>query len=159
MADYTNQAKRIYEQFCAMLEKKEWKYTRHDDDLTITCGARGDDLPMDLVVIVNPKNAVLSIFSVLPFKIKEDKRVEAALAISMANYGIVRGSFDYDLSDGEIRFRLAYDFADCIVSDEALYTMLMVTCTTVDKYNDKFLCISNGIMDFEAFAKWEQGKE
>ena len=157
MADYTNQAKRLYEQFCAMLDKNEWKYARHDDDLTITCGARGEDLPMDIIIMIHSERATLSYYSVLPFKIAEEKRVDAAMAIALANYGMVRGSFDYDIADGEIRFRIAYDFADCIVSDEALYKMLMVTCTTVDKYNDKFLCISNGVMDLEGFVKWEQG--
>lgn len=158
MADYAAQAKSTYEQFCKMLDNKGWHYTRHDDDLTLTCGARGDDLPMDLIVMFNPKQAVMSIFSQLPFKIKEEKRVEAALAICLANYGLIRGSFDYDVSDGEIRFRLTESFGDSILSDELMYTVLMITCNTVDKYNDKFLCISNGIMDLESFVKFEKGE-
>ena len=136
------QAKSVYETICKTLDAREWKYTRHDEDLTITCGARGEDLPMDLVIMVNPNAQVVSVISPLPFKIKEDKRVDGALAVCIANYGLINGSFDYDLSDGEIRFRMVSSFRESILGEELFNYMVLVTASTVDEYNDKFLMMA-----------------
>ena len=151
------QAKMVYETICSTLTARNWKFTRHDDDLTITCGARGDDLPMDIVIIVNQTAQVVSLYSVLPFNVKENARVDAALAVCIANYGLVNGSFDYDVSDGEIRFRMVSSFRESILGEELFDYMLMCSAITIDKYNDKFLMISNGMWNIEQFIKWHNG--
>lgn len=150
------QAQTVYETVCRALESRDWHFTRHDEDLKITCGARGDDLPMDLIIIVNPRAQVVSLYSPMPFNMSEDKRVEAALAVCIANYGFVNGTFDYDFSDGEIRFRIVSSFRESILSEEVFNYMLAVAVSTVDEYNDKFLMISKGVMSIEQFIEWEK---
>ena len=152
-------AQSVYEMACRALSARDWKYKRHDEDLVITCGARGDDLAIDLVLMVDPKVQVISVFSPMPFKIVEDKRVEAALAVCLANNGLINGSFDYDISDGEIRFRLVSSFRESILGEELINYMVLVAASTIDKYNDKFLALSTGVMSFEQFVEWEQKKE
>ena len=152
------QAQMVYETICKTLDNRDWKYTRHDEDLTITCGARGEDLPMDIVIIVNPRAQVVSVISPMPFKIAEDKRVDGALAVCVANYGLINGSFDYDLSDGEIRFRLVSSFRESILSEELFNYMIMVSASTVDDYNDKFLMVSKGMLTVQQFVEWEQNR-
>ena len=150
------QAKSVYETICKSLENNGWNYTREEEDLVIRCGIRGDDLPMDIVIIVNPKAQVVSLFSPMPYKIKEDKRVEAALAVCVANNGLVNGAFDYDLSDGSIHFRVVSSFCESILGEELFNYMIMIAAGTVDIYNDKFLMISNGMMNFQQFLEWDQ---
>lgn len=150
------QAKSVYETICKSLENNGWNYTREEEDLVIRCGIRGDDLPMDIVIIVNPKAQVVSLFSPMPYKIKEDKRVEAALAVCVANNGLVNGAFDYDLSDGSIHFRVVSSFRESILGEELFNYMIMIAAGTVDIYNDKFLMISNGMMNFQQFLEWDQ---
>ena len=152
------QAKTVYETICKTLENRDWKFTRHDEDLTITCGARGEDLPMDIIIIVNPRAQVVSLISPMPFKIAEDKRIDAALAVCVANYGLVNGCFDYDLTDGEIRFRIVSSFRESILSEELFNYMIMVAAGTVDDYNDKFLMVSKGMFTIQQFIEWEQKK-
>lgn len=150
------QAKSVYETICKSLENNGWNYTREEEDLVIRCGIRGDDLPMDIVIIVNPKAQVVSLFSPMPYKIKEDKRVEAALAVCVANNGLVNGAFDYDLSDGSIHFRVVSSYRESILGEELFNYMIMIAAGTVDIYNDKFLMISNGMMNFQQFLEWDQ---
>lgn len=149
------QAKFVYETVCKALENNGWKYTREEEDLVIRCGARGEDLPMDIVIVVNPEAQVVSLFSPMPYKIKEDKRVEAALAVCVANRGMVNGSFDYDLVEGIIHFRVVSSYRESILGEELFNYMLMIAAGTVDIYNDKFLMISNGMMSFEQFLEWD----
>ncbi len=154
-AKVMKQSQSVYETVCKALDANDWHYTRHDEDLTITCGARGDDLPMDIVIIVNPRAQVVSLISPMPFKVDESKRVEGALAVCVANYGMVNGTFDYDLSDGEIRFRIVSSFRESILSEEVINYMLVLAGHTVDKYNDKFLMVSKGMFTIEQFIAWE----
>ena len=152
------QAKSVYDTICKSLDAKGWKYTEHPDDLVITCGARGEDLSMDILLRVNPRAQVVSLLSPMPFKVPEDKRVEAALAVCVANYGLINGSFDYDLSDGEIRFRLVSSYRESILSEALFNYMVLVSAGTIDDYNDKFLMVAKGMMSVEDFIKWEHEK-
>ena len=151
-------AKKVYETVCKALDARKWKYERHDEDLVVTCGARGEDLPMDLIIIVNPKAQVLSVISPMPFKIAEDKRGDAAVAVAIANYGFVNGTFDYDVFEGAIRFRIVSSFRETELSKELIDYMVMITAGTVDEYNDKFLMVSKGMLTVQQFAEWEKKK-
>ena len=150
------QAKSVYETFCSALDDEEWHYTRHDEDLVITCGAKGGDLAMDFYVLVDAERQVITLFSPLPFKMSEGKRVEGALVVNVANYGMTSGSFDYDLSDGEIRFRMTNSYRGSIIGKELFLAMVYTAASTVDRYNDKFLAVSTGVMSVEQFLEWEQ---
>ncbi|MBR7133296.1 MAG: hypothetical protein IKD04_07160 [Clostridia bacterium] len=150
------QAQSVYETLCKTLTARDWNYTRHDDDLTITCGARGEDLPMDIIIAVRPGPQVVALYSPMPFKIAEDKRVDAALAVCIANYGLINGTFDYNIADGQIRFRMVSSYRESILGEELFNYMLLVSANTIDDYNDKFLMVSKGMMTIEQFIESEK---
>ena len=82
--------------------------------------------------------------------------MDAALAVAVANFGLVNGTFDYDLSDGEIRFRIVSSFRESILSQALINYMIIIAAGTVDRYNDKFLAISTGTMNINQFIAWEK---
>ncbi len=90
-------AKEVYKKLVGMLEKHGWSFDRHDDDLVISSGVKGDDLPIEFIVVVNAKQQVAEFLSRLPFEMPEEKRVEGAVAVCAANDGICDGSFDYNI--------------------------------------------------------------
>ena len=94
-------------------------------------------------------------FIVLPDPIPEDRRVDAAVAVAMANYGIINGCFDFDISDGELNFRLAQSYMGIEFSDELIFYMLNVTFFSTDKYNDRFFKLCNDMMTLEEFIQAE----
>ena len=116
---------------------------------------KGDDLPIEFIMVVRPKNQVVQFISSLPFNMPEDKRVDGAIAVCVANYGLVDGSFDYDLRDGEIRFRLTCSYRESTLSEELFNYMIMVSASTVDNYNDKFFMIAKGMMTVQQFIEQE----
>lgn len=149
------QAREIYEKFCRMLDNNSWKYTRHDEDLVITCGARGDDLPMDLIISVRESPEVVTIYSPMPYKIAEDKRVDLAMAVCAANYRMIQGSFEFDLTDGEIRYKISASYRDVEPSEAFYQYMLMLSVHVIDDYNDKFLMVEKGILPLDTFIDKE----
>ena len=149
-------AKSVYYSLIDMLDTRNWKYERHDDDLVIRSGIKGEDLPIEFIVYVKPKNQVVQFISTLPFNIPEDKRVEAAIAVCVANYGLVDGSFDYDVNDGEIRYRLTSSYRDSYLGADLFEYMIMCAASTVDDYNDRFFMLSKGMIDIEGFMNMEK---
>ena len=151
-------ASKVYNDLCTHLTACGWKYTRHDDDKVITLNMRGDDLPIEMILFVREKQQVVSLLSPIPSKAPEDKRIDAAVAVNVANYGIVCGSFDYDISDGEIRWRATLPYRDAAITKDQVNFLVMVSATTIDKYNDKFLMLNKGMMTLEQFIASENAE-
>ena len=102
---------------------------------------------------VNPRNELVSFFSKLPFNVEEDKRIDVALAICAVNYWLADGSFDYDLSDGSILFRLTSSYKESTLGEALFEYMVVVSAATVDNYNDKFFMMSKGMMTYQQFIE------
>ena len=90
-----------------------------------------------------------------PFDIPEDKRVDAAIAVCVANYYLVDGSFDYDITEGTITFRLTSSYRESSLGEDLFEYMIMCSAATVDAYNDKFFMLAKGMMTVQQFIEQE----
>ena len=149
-------AREIYDSLVNMLDSRDWKYDKFEDDLVIKSGIKGDDLPIEFIMFVKPENQVVQFISRLPFNMPEDKRVDGAIAVAVANYGLVDGSFDYDISDGEIRYRLTCSYRESYLGPDLFEYMIMCAAGTVDNYNDKFFMLAKGMMTIQQFMEQDQ---
>lgn len=151
-------AKEVFDALVEMLDTRDWHYEKHEEDLLIKSGIKGDDLPIEFIMFVKPKNQVVQFLSKLPFNMPEDKRVDGAIAVAVANYGLVDGSFDYDISDGELRYRLTCSYrGDSVLSADLFEYMIMVSAATIDQYNDKFFMLSKGMINVQQFIETDSG--
>lgn len=147
-------AKEVYSTLVHTLEKRGWKFDRHDSELVISSGVKGDDLPIEFIVVVNAKQQVVEFLSRLPFDIPENKRVEGAVAVCLANDGLCDGSFDYNIRNGKVTFRLTSGFCgDTVLGEELFEYMIYVASATVDKYNDKLFMLAKGAIDLNQFIE------
>lgn len=145
----------VYDTICKMFDEKEYHYEKHEDDHVITCQVRGEDLPMDILFVVRDDRQIVQLLSPMPFTVPE-KRMDIALAITVINDRLVDGSFDFNLSNGRIAFRQTASYIESILGKELFEYMLMVSASTVDEYNDKFLMIAKGMISFEQFLQSEE---
>lgn len=152
MADM-EKAKVVYEGICNALTHDEWKFKRDDEDLTIVTGAQGDDLPMNFIVMVDADRDLVRLLSPMDFEVKEEKRTELAIAITMANNQLVNGSFDFDLGNGKIVFRMALSYRGSILGREAYDYLIRASLATIDEFNEKFLALATDMMDLEKFLE------
>ena len=155
MADM--QAMRAYATVIAMMDDDNLKYARDDENLRIDLGFDTEDLEVKIKFVIDEERELVRVFSFLPFKFPEDKRVEGAVATCVANHGMVNGSFDYDFSDGEILFKLVNSYKGDCFSKEAAGYMLGVAVSTVDNYNDRFFALAKGLMSLSDFVDKENG--
>ena len=148
-------AKMVYSSIVNMFESKKWTFDEFEDDLVIRSGFRGDDLPINFLMLVKPDRQVVQFISKLQFNMPEDKIVEGAIAVSIANYNLVDGSFDYNISNGEIRYRLTSSYLNSNLSEDVFEYMIMCGAGTVDKYNSRFYMLAKGVIDIEKFFELE----
>ena len=155
MAEETKviQAREVYGTLCSALDNRNWTYEKVEDELLVHFGVNGDDLPMKFIIRVDADRQLLRLHSPMAFKISEDKRIEGAIAATAASYGMAQGSFDYDLSDGTICFRLNSNFRDSTLGEGQVQHMINLSCAMVDQYNDQFLALDKGEMTLQQFLE------
>ena len=146
-------ANRVYATLCSAIDARGWTYDKEDEDLVVHFGVKGDDIPMKMILAVDVDRQLIRLFSPLPFKISEGKRIEAAIATCAASYGMIAGSFDYDVSDGSITFRMTASFRESVIGEGLFQYLISCSCAMVDQYNDKFLALDKGMLSIEDFIK------
>ncbi len=153
MAELKNleQAKDAFATLCRTLDKHEWSYNKDDENLSLKCGAQGDDLPMEFTIKVDADRMLVMLASHLPFVIQEDKRIDVAIAVSAVNNVLADGCFDYDIATGHLFFRMTNSFMESVLSEEVFAYLLFCSCHTIDEYNDKFLMLAKGMLSIEQF--------
>ena len=154
MADNKAQvAKEIYNSLCDAIDKIGWKYDKEEEKLLVHFAVSGEDIPMKFIMFVDDDRQLLRLVSYIPFKMSEAKRYEGAVAACVSSYGLIDGSFDYDITDGEIAFRMVQPFMDGSISESTFMHMISLSCRVVDDYNDRFMDLDKGFMSIEEFIQ------
>ena len=73
-------ARNVFNTLCGMLDEMDFHYEIHEDDLVVTFGMQGEDIPMQFVINVDADRDLVRLLSLLPFTFEEDKRIDAAIA-------------------------------------------------------------------------------
>ena len=148
-------AAKVFNKIDAHLRAKDWKYEKDAEKFEFTYQVSGDDLPMKFVMKVDPERELIRIFSFLSFDFAEDKRIEGAVAVSVANYGMVNGSFGYDITDGTVFHKISVAYTDIEINADMINYIMGVGMATVDKYNDRFLALNKGYITISDFINKE----
>ncbi len=149
-------AKKACETLCSTLDAKKCHYTREDKDLVVHFNVSGDDLPIRIIVIFDTGRQLVRLVSPMPFQFGEDKLLDGAVVSCAASYALADGSFDYDISDGTLSFRMTALLSDDPVGEGLFEYMISCACVMVDDYNDKFFAVSKGVMSIEEFIANEE---
>ena len=146
-------AQGVFNRLCAVLDSKNCTYRKNEEKLEINIGVQGDDLPMEVDLSVGVENQRIMILSHMPFIVPEDKRLDMAIAVSVVNNVLVEGSFDLDITDGHMFFRVTNSFIDSEISGELLFFLLSLSFSVIDDYNDKFFAIAKNLLSVDDFIK------
>lgn len=144
-------AKQVYQTLCDAIERREWNFGKDEEKLLVHFGVSGDDIPMQFILIVDAERQLIRLMSPMPFKMSESKRMEGAIATCAASFGMADGSFDYDLSDGTIVFRMTASFRESLIGEGLFLYLISCSYVMVDKYNDQFLALDKGVMSITDF--------
>ena len=146
-----NPAKAAFDLVVKTFKKNKWKYEANKDKLQVKTIFSGDDLDMTLYISIDEDRDLLRIYSFLPEDFPSDKIALGAFATAAVNWKIANGTFDYDVSDGTVMFRVVNSFRNCPMSKEIIDYLVHITVGTVDEYNDKLVDLAKGRMTLDQF--------
>lgn len=151
------QAQLVFQSLCEMLDGREWPYEKDEKEFVIACGARGDDLPIGIIIRVDRKRRIVSLISQMPFPVPENRRTAMAIAVSQASSELVDGNFEFNYMTGDIFFRMTSSYFDSLIGKDMFEYMLACACYTIDEYNDKFEVIAKQDMSAEEIVQFIRG--
>ena len=149
-------AKQTYRTLLNAIEANDWVCSHNDTQLALNFGVHGNDLYMEFYVLVDTEKQIVRLISRLPFKFPGNKIVDGAIATGIANYALMDGNFDFDITSGDVIFRMTTNFVSSVLSKDAFINLVNYSAWAVDKFNDKLFMVSNGMMSVDDFIKFCQ---
>lgn len=150
------EAKSMLKTLCQTLDKMSWHYNCDEEKSIVYTSAVGEDLSMKLYIKVDADRGVMYLKSGMPFDTPKDKINEMALAVIAANWSMLNGSFEMDMDDGYIAFKVVIPFMESIVSEKVCRYLINLSCDMIDKYNDKFKALAQGEMTLSEFIEFSK---
>ena len=123
----------ISEAFEELFARENWRYQKRSDR-SYTFGFRGDNNRYDLWAFINDKGNILSIYAIIPMTVPEQKRSDLADFLHRANYDMMIGNFEFDVRDGEIRFKVSSDFFGAKPEPDMISCMIDCALAMADRY-------------------------
>lgn len=151
MADVNLMEKAIaeYDLLCNTLNEMGWRYERDKSKLSVETMVQGEDIPIRYFIQIVPDVQLLQIYSHMPFTVPEDKRLEMSYILNCINSKLVDGSFDFNIDNGGLLFRVTSSFIDSEIGNLVFTYAIQITAAVVDEYNDKLYEYAEGKITFE----------
>lgn len=145
------EAQSMYKTLCQTLDNMKWHYNKEEEKLVIRTSAVGEDLEMRLYMKVDADRSVMYLKSGMPFKCPAERIDVLSKAVIIANWAMLNGSFEMDMSDGYVAFKVVVPFMESIVSEKVCHYMIRLSCDMIDRFNDKFKALVEGTMTLDEF--------
>lgn len=117
-----------------LLTEEEWKFDKNKEKQTIRCGIQGDNASFDILFIPREEKDQLRILVITRNNIAVNYRISACEFFNRANYGLIIGNFEMDMSDGEFRYRVAVDVENGQLSHTMIKNMMQAGIHMMDRY-------------------------
>lgn len=88
----------------------------------------------DCIIDIRIPEKIVAIFVICPVNIPEAGRKRVSEFITMANYGLILGSFEMDMDDGDLRFKTSFLYSNDDEPETVFNQHLFNSLHTMDKY-------------------------
>lgn len=147
---------RIYEVVEEFLKTDNWSNTRLEDRTILKTGFEGDHGEFTCYAQAREEQEQFVFYSVFPVKVPPASHAVIAEFITRANYGMIIGNYELDLSDGEVRFKTSVDLEGVEAVPKIIRNLVYANVLTMDKYFPGLMrVIYGGISPEEAIKEIE----
>jgi hypothetical protein len=155
--DQREQSRNLLETVRDYLEADNFACSLHEQAGFVECGFRGKNglFVVRIAAAVNPLS--LGVLVRIPLVVPDDRRLDMAEAVTRVNYGLLLGSFDFNLTDRTLRFRNSMPVADGTLTQEQFRRLLYAALASVNRYDRAFnrLLFADGLSAAEVVAEVE----
>lgn len=124
----------LYDQLVAYFKRDGWTVHLIPHYQALEMGVSGQNSSFRLVALADEERSVVRYLVFLEGKVPEPRRREVMEFLTRANYGLLLGNFEMDLSDGEVRFRCSLTTEGSTLGYEQHRNMLYVSVGMMDRY-------------------------
>lgn len=123
-----------FEQLIAFLHEDNWRFRADPETERIEVSFRGRNAAFRILVGLDRENATLLVLVGDVDMVGRQRQPECLTALMTLNYRFSLGAFEWDPTDGEVRFRIGLPLDDNDLTQAQFRRVLGVTCVTVDRY-------------------------
>ncbi len=123
-------------QCIGFLEEDGWPYELLEREITILkCRYTGESGDFQCWFQARDEVGQLMFYARPKTLVPPEKRMAVAELITRANYGMIIGAFELDLSDGEVRFKVCVDVEHIEITHDFLRNLSYTAVVNMDRYN------------------------
>ena len=130
------------------LDNDDWHYDYDAERHVISMGINLRSKIRSGKIIIDIRKDAYVVFLFSPINGDKEHPEEIIKYLTMANYGLMNGNFEFDRRDGEIRYKT---FVNCdgleSLSAEVIRDSVYVGCAMMDRYGDGIAALAMGFSD------------
>ena len=132
------------------IDGDDWHYEYDAERQLISMGVNLTSKLKTCEIFVDIKSDSYIVYVYSPIGGDKEKNSEIIKFLTMANYGLINGNFEFSMENGEIRFKT---FVNCngleALSTEVIRDSIWFGCAMLDRYGDGIAALSFGFSDAE----------
>lgn len=138
----------IAETMTRFFKDDDWKYEQVEPGI-LKMGVSGKNGKWVCFAQAREEQEQFVFYSLLPTNVPEPKRQAMSEFLTRANWGLVMGNFEMDLSDGEVRYKTALDVEGDCVSPSLIRNTVLPNVRMMDRYLPGIMGVIYGSMSPE----------
>ena len=135
------------------LDGDDWHYEYNAEKQLIKMGINLKSKIKSGRIFIDFKNDCYAVYLCAPINGDKDCVGELVKYLTMANYGLLNGNFEFDVRDGEIRYKT---FVNCdgieTLSPAVIQDSIYVPCIMMDRYGDGIAALAGNGPDLPVLA-------
>ncbi len=141
----TSMGEPIMQKVLNYLKKDDWNFQRIEGKPALGMSISGENGSYALVILANEENRHLIVYSVSDTKVSYSKRKAVSEYLTRANYGLSIGNFEFDLDDGEFRYKTSINVGNSVecLSNNMIRNLMVNNIWTMDRYFPGIMQINN----------------
>ena len=124
-----------------------WIFNVEQERNLVHTSASGGNGMYRFVLDLKADTEILIVYAYVPVKAPEGKRQQIAEYITRANYGIIIGGFEFDYSDGEIRYKASIEYAGGELVTSMIENLVGKVAYTINRYFPGIMRVIYGDID------------
>ncbi len=125
---------RIYDGFIQFFKQDDWPYQEIEGRPLIRTGFAGKNGEWACFAQAREDMEQFVFYSIAPVKAPAEKQAAVVEFLTRANYGMIIGNFEFDYSDGEVRYKTALDVEGGDATFPMLRNLIYINVRTMDRY-------------------------
>jgi hypothetical protein len=135
---------RIYDALVEYFREDKWAFSPVEGRPALVLTANGEHGMYTCYAQAREEQEQFVFYSFYAVKAQESKRQTAMEYITRANYGLIVGNFEMDMSDGEVRYKTSIDAEGEPLTKGTIRLLVAANLATVDRYLPGYMLVLYG---------------